>query len=113
MRASVYIAASLDGFIARSNGDIDWLPAGNSDGSPDGGGKGSGYRAFLDTVDVLVMGRRGLREGADLRRVAVRGPAGRGSQPRRGERSGADRGHRRGHVGSTRGSWLNASRSAE
>jgi len=54
MRASVYIATSLDGFIARSNGDIDWLHGGSSDG----GREDYGYRAFMDTVDVLVMGRR-------------------------------------------------------
>jgi dihydrofolate reductase len=34
MKASVYIATSLDGFIARTNGDIDWLSGG---GSVDGG----------------------------------------------------------------------------
>lgn len=56
MRASVYIATSLDGFIARSDGDLDWLEAGET------GGEGEseedyGYRAFMGTVDVLVMGR--------------------------------------------------------
>jgi dihydrofolate reductase len=28
----VYIAVSLDGFIARKNGDLDWLPAGEEGG---------------------------------------------------------------------------------
>lgn len=54
MKASVYIATSLDGFIARSNGDIDWLSAGSFDGSSED----YGYKAFMDTVDVLVLGRR-------------------------------------------------------
>ena len=58
MKASVYIATSLDGFIARENGDLDWLPG--ADGTPvevnpeDGD---FGYQAFMDSVDVLVMGR--------------------------------------------------------
>lgn len=48
---SVFIATSLDGFIARRNGDIDWLTA----GEPAQGD--FGYQAFFDTVDTLVMGR--------------------------------------------------------
>ena len=50
MKASVFIATSLDGFIARSNGDIDWLPR--------GGGPEHGYDAFIATVDALVIGRK-------------------------------------------------------
>lgn len=58
MKASVYIATSLDGFIARENGDLDWLPG--SDGTSGNGESGDedfGYKAFMDSVDVLVMGR--------------------------------------------------------
>ncbi len=58
MKASVYIATSLDGFIARENGDLDWLPG--SDGSSvesDPADGDFGYQAFMDSVDVLVMGR--------------------------------------------------------
>ncbi len=52
MNASVYIATSLDGFIARANGDLDWLP------SPQGPeGEDYGYGEFMKTVDVIVMGR--------------------------------------------------------
>ena len=50
MKASVFIATSLDGFIARANGDIDWLPP--------GGGEEHGYDAFMATVDALVIGRK-------------------------------------------------------
>ena len=56
MRTSVYIATSLDGFIARGDGSLDWLPGG--DGADVEGGEDYGYQAFLRTVDVLVMGRR-------------------------------------------------------
>lgn len=38
MKATVYIATSIDGFIARNNGDIDWLPSGGDlEGSEDYG----------------------------------------------------------------------------
>ena len=52
--ASVYIATSLDGFIAREDGDIDWLNAAN-EVVPEG--EDCGFFAFLDSVDCLVMGR--------------------------------------------------------
>ena len=35
MKVSVYIATSLDGFIARENGDLDWLPVPDTDGAGD------------------------------------------------------------------------------
>lgn len=53
MKASVFIATSLDGFIARENGDIDWLSRGGDNGSDED----YGYKEFMATVDVLVMGR--------------------------------------------------------
>ncbi len=49
MKASIFIGISLDGFIARPDGALDWLDhAGNVD---------HGYDAFMATVDALVMGR--------------------------------------------------------
>lgn len=48
MKASVFIATSLDGFIARENGSFDWLP---TDPEP------HGYDEFMATVDALVIGR--------------------------------------------------------
>ena len=52
MKASVFIATSLDGFIARPDGEIDWLGDPPTEGADD-----YGYEKFMDTVDVLVMGR--------------------------------------------------------
>ena len=50
MRASVFIDTSLDGFIARADGDFDFLPP--------GGGEPHGYDEFMATVDALVIGRK-------------------------------------------------------
>ncbi len=53
MKVSVYIATSLDGFIARKNGDIDWLSS-VDDGEDD---DDYGFAEFFSTVDCLIMGR--------------------------------------------------------
>ena len=49
---SVFVGTSLDGFIARPDGAIDFL-----DAAGDGGGDDGGFAAFMASVDVLVMGR--------------------------------------------------------
>ena len=50
MKTSVFVGASLDGFIARENDGLDFLP--------DDPGEGHGYQEFYDTVDVMIIGRR-------------------------------------------------------
>lgn len=51
IRFSVFIATSLDGFIARPDGNLDWL-IGASDSTDD-----HGYADFMAGIDALVMGR--------------------------------------------------------
>ncbi|WP_026970908.1 dihydrofolate reductase family protein [Aliagarivorans marinus] len=48
----VYIATSLDGFIADQNNQLDWLHE-----IPNPEGSDFGFQAFMDQVDALVMGR--------------------------------------------------------
>src|SRR5271157_4656917 len=50
MTVSVFIGTSVDGFIARRNGDLDFLP--------EGGGEPHGYDEFMASVDALVIGRK-------------------------------------------------------
>ncbi|HQS00460.1 MULTISPECIES: dihydrofolate reductase family protein [unclassified Polaromonas] len=49
--AHVFIAISLDGFIARQDGDIDWLL------QRDDPAEDHGYAAFIADKDLIVMGR--------------------------------------------------------
>lgn len=50
-RVSVFIAASLDGFIAREDGSIDFLDCVNMPGED------YGFAAFFAQVDTVVLGR--------------------------------------------------------
>lgn len=50
MTVSVFVGTSLDGFIARPNGDLDFLPP--------GGGEPHGYNEFMASVDAIVIGRK-------------------------------------------------------
>ncbi len=50
MSVSVFIGTSVDGFIARTNGALDFLP--------EGGGEPHGYKEFIASVDAIVIGRK-------------------------------------------------------
>jgi dihydrofolate reductase len=50
MTVSVFVGTSVDGFIARSNGALDFLP--------EDGGEPHGYDEFMASVDALVIGRK-------------------------------------------------------
>jgi dihydrofolate reductase len=50
MNASVFVGTSVDGFIARPHGELDFLPQ--------GGGEPHGYNEFIATVDVIVIGSK-------------------------------------------------------
>lgn len=49
-RTSAFVGVSLDGFLARPDGAIDWLKPFE--------GEEHGYTTFFDSVDTIVIGRR-------------------------------------------------------
>ncbi|MGN6624593.1 MAG: dihydrofolate reductase family protein [Candidatus Nitrosocosmicus sp.] len=55
VKVSIFIGTSLDGYIARENGDIDWLNIINKKATP---GEDFGFNSFLDSVDLIIMGRK-------------------------------------------------------
>ena len=50
MKASVFVGTSVDGFIARPDGALDFLDS--------GGGEAHGYEEFIASVDTIVIGRK-------------------------------------------------------
>ena len=50
MTVSVFVGVSVDGFLARPDGKLDFLPP--------GGGEPHGYAEFIASVDALVIGRK-------------------------------------------------------
>jgi len=46
----LYVASSLDGFIAREDGSVDWLE------KYEKSGEDYGYKEFLDSVDTVILG---------------------------------------------------------
>jgi len=52
----LYVAASLDGFIAREDGSVDWLE------KYEKSGEDYGYKEFLDSVGTVILGNTTFRQ---------------------------------------------------
>jgi dihydrofolate reductase len=55
-KVKLFIASSLDGYIARKDGSIDWLC---TDGD-------YGFAQFYASIDTILMGRRTYEKALDL-----------------------------------------------
>jgi len=67
----LFIATTLDGFIARENGSLDWLPGSGDTGQdlpdqekqlPESKMDDGGYSKFLAGIDVIIIGRKTYEE---------------------------------------------------
>jgi dihydrofolate reductase len=59
VRFCAFLATSLDGFIARPDGEIDWLEKANNMIPP---GEDCGFGKFLAGVDCLILGRKSFEK---------------------------------------------------
>ena len=57
MRFSVYIATSVDGFIARTDGSVDWLDTYGNQEADMGDDADMGFNNFIESIDCMIMGR--------------------------------------------------------
>lgn len=58
MKCSVYIATSVDGFIATKDGGIDWLHTAGNGKVITGENVDMGLGDYLSSVDCMIMGRK-------------------------------------------------------
>jgi len=58
MKCSVYIATSVDGFIAKKDGSVDWLHSAGNLEADMGEQADMGFADFMASVDCMVMGRK-------------------------------------------------------
>lgn len=54
----LYIATSLDGFIADTNGSVDWLPHPKDDSELEA----VGYKSLMSRIDTILMGSRSYKQ---------------------------------------------------
>lgn len=66
-KIKVYIAASLDGYIARPDGDLDWLTK-----YPITPEINYGYNKFFDSVDTVIMGGNAIKHEKALSEYGVK-----------------------------------------
>ena len=58
MKCSVFIATSVDGFIARTDGSVDWLHSAGNQKTDMGNQADMGFNDFVSSVDCMIMGRK-------------------------------------------------------
>ena len=58
MKCSVFIATSVDGFIAKKDGGVDWLHTAGNTQVDMGAQADMGFNDYISSVDCMIMGRK-------------------------------------------------------
>lgn len=58
MKCSVFIATSVDGFVATKDGAVDWLHTAGNGKALSSEDAAMGLRDFMSSVDCMIMGRK-------------------------------------------------------
>lgn len=58
MKCSVFIATSMDGYIAKKDDSIDWLHTAGNGKVLKGKNADMGFKDYISSVDCMVMGRK-------------------------------------------------------
>lgn len=59
-KVTLFIATSLDGYIAAEDGSLDWLPGASGEQTSEN--EDYGYQAFYDSIDTVLMGHATYRQ---------------------------------------------------
>lgn len=76
MHATVFMAMSLDGFIASLDGDVAWLDQCGVPDAPMGDAADMGFVQLMQSVDCLLMGRGTAEKLASFQLTAAQWPYG-------------------------------------
>lgn len=66
MKCSVFIAISADGFIAREDGNVEWLHTTGNPAADMADNADMGFNRFIASVDCMIMGRKCMEVIADM-----------------------------------------------
>lgn len=66
MKCSVFIAISADGFIAREDGNVEWLHTAGNPAADMADNADMGFNHFIASVDCMIMGRKCMEVIADM-----------------------------------------------
>lgn len=76
MKCSVFIATSVDGFIAKNDGSVDWLHSAGNSKADMGDRADMGFNDYVSSVDCIIMGRKCMQAISNMNLSSEQWPYG-------------------------------------